>query len=110
VKDDNTATDPKLILAEIDSLEQSTLAAFERLRGLVAPETQKFDPRDPRNKGPDGKLTERGVEICHRLFDQGKTPYAVGNAMRIAFGSAMNRYQGWKSLGGVGRKKKKLDC
>jgi hypothetical protein len=101
--------DPKLILAEIDNMEQSTLAWFDRLRGLVAPETQKFDPRDPRNKEPHGKLTERGIEICYRLFDQGKTPYAVGHAMNIAFGSAMNRYQGWQRLGGAERRKKKLD-
>jgi len=107
--DSDSPIDVKSILAEIDRVEQNALAGFERLRGLVAPETQKFDPRDPRNKRWDGKLTERGVETCYRLFDEGKTPYAVASAMQMAFGSAQNRYESWRKLGGLARKKKKLD-
>src|ERR1700704_1709102 len=107
--DDEDPYDPKSILAEIDRLEKSTIAGYERLRGLVSPQRQKFDPRDPRNKLPNGKLSERGVEICYRLFDEGKKPYAVGHAMLIEFGSAMHRFKNWEKLGGVNRKKSKLD-
>jgi hypothetical protein len=83
--------------------------SHERLRRLVKPHRQKFDPRDPRNKLPNGKLSERGVEACYRLFDQGKTPYTVGHEMLIAFGSAMHRFKVWQKAGGVNRKKQKLD-
>jgi len=99
----------RALLSEIDRIERSTLEALERLRGLIDPQRNTLEPRDPRNKSPDGKLTERGVEVCFRLFDEGKTPYAVSNAMRIAFGSAMNRFNGWTKAGGPNRKKRRLD-
>jgi hypothetical protein len=86
------------ILAEIDRMEQSTNAGFERLRGLVKPQRQNLDPRDPRNKLANGKLSERGVEVCYRLFNEGKTPYTVGNDMDIAFGSAMHRFKSWQKI------------
>jgi hypothetical protein len=107
--DDDSPDDLTTILAEIDRMEQSTHAGFERLRGLVKPQRQNLDPRDPRNKLPNGKLSERGVEVCYRLFDEGKTPYTVGHLMDIAFGSAMHRFKNWEKLGGANRKKSKLD-
>ncbi len=107
--DDEGRYDPKSVLAEIDRLERNTLAGCDRLRGLLNPQREKFDPRDPRNKLPNGKLSERGVEICYRLFDEGKTPYAVGHAMLIEFGSAAHRFKNWEKLGGTNRKKSKLD-
>ncbi len=107
--DDDTTDDLTTILAEIDRMEDSIRAGFERLRGLVKPHRQNLDPSDPRNKLPNGKLSERGVEVCYRLFDEGKTPYTVGLAMDIAFGSAMHRFKNWEKLGGVNRMKSKLD-
>jgi hypothetical protein len=86
------------ILAEIDRMEQSIRAGFDRLRGLVKPRKQKLDPRDPRNKLPNGKLTEQGITVCYRLFNEGKTPYTVGNEMDIAFGSAMHRFKNWQKI------------
>jgi hypothetical protein len=94
----DTPYDSETVLAEIDSLERNTLAGFERLRGLVKPLRQKLDPRDPRNKLPNGKLSERGIAVCYGLFNEGKTPYAVGNDMDIAFGSAMHRFKNWQNI------------
>lgn len=90
--------DPNPMLTEIDRLERSVLAGFERLRRLVMPQRQKLDPRDPRNKLPNGKLSEQGVAVCYHLFNEGKTPYAVGNEMDIAFGSAMHRFKNWQKV------------
>jgi hypothetical protein len=68
-----------------------------------------IDPKDPRNKRPDGKLTERGIEICFRLFDAGKTRYAVQTEMDISFAAADNRWNQWRHLGGAQRVKQALD-
>jgi len=63
-----------------DRSEQNALAGFERLCGLVGPYRLRFEPRDPRHKLPNGKLSASGIEVCYALFDDGKTPYAVCNA------------------------------
>jgi hypothetical protein len=84
-------------------------ADLERLRGLIHPQDSELDPKDPRNKAADGKLTPRGVEACYRLFDMGKTRYAVAAAMDISFGAATHRLDAWKKAGGRERKKTRLD-
>ena len=84
-------------------------ADLNRLRGLIQPQSQEFDPKDPRNKSADGKLTPRGVEICYRLFDTGKTRYAVARAMRISFAAASHRLNAWHKVGGPDRKKMPLE-
>lgn len=94
------------IVRLIDSIQSD----LERLRGLVQPQTLEFDPKDPRNKTADGKLTPRGVEICYRLFDAGKTRYAVAEAMAIAFGAASHRHETWKKAGGASREKVTLEA
>lgn len=100
------ATPPKeAILALIDTIQDQ----LERLRGLVQPQKMEFDPKDPRNKLPDGKLTPRGVEICYRLFDMGKTRYAVKEAMDISYGAATHRLDAWQKTGGPKREKMSID-
>jgi DNA-binding NarL/FixJ family response regulator len=91
------------------NLINSIQADLERLRGLIQPREAQSDPKDPRNKTPDGKFTPRGVEVCYRLFDAGKTRYAVAEAMSISFGAATHRLDAWKKAGGRGRKKTRLD-
>jgi DNA-binding NarL/FixJ family response regulator len=82
---------------------------LDRLRGLLQPQTVDFDPKDPHNKNADGKLTPRGVEICYRLFDMGKTRYAVAEAMKISFGAATHRLDAWQKSGGSGRVKQPME-
>lgn len=98
-------TNEKAILHLIDSIQDQ----LERLRGLVQPQAMEFDPKDPRNKLPDGKLTPRGVEICYRLFDLGKTRYAVKEALNISYGAATHRLDAWHKAGGTTREKMPIE-
>ncbi|NHN86211.1 hypothetical protein GOB93_16410 [Acetobacter musti] len=50
-----------------------------------------------------GHLTKRGVEICYRLFDMGKTPLAVAYLMGMSLRSAKRRQQNWIKSGGFSR-------
>ena len=82
---------------------------LERLPGLVQPQSAGPDPKDPRNKYPDGKLTPRGVEICYRYFDRSDSCYAVAKAMEISHGAATYRQGSWRKAGGVDRKRLDLN-
>lgn len=94
------------------SLFKSARENLDRLEALitnVAPGAEDdLDVWNPSNK--DGvNLTERGVEVCYRLFDAGKSRYAVGQAMRISYGAATHRYHAWEKLGGKNRPKRPLE-
>ena len=78
------AFDPKPVLDLIASIE----ADLQHLKGLVEQQVEKFDPANPHNKSPDGKLTEEGVECCYRMFDDGKSRYSVAQQMKISFAAA----------------------
>jgi hypothetical protein len=101
------------IAANIQFLEMG----LERLMGVVRalkasalteePEAE-LDPRAPENKYPNGRLTPRGVEVCYRLFDAGKTVHAVKKLMAISYGGADGRWKKWKALGGAERSKASL--
>lgn len=93
-----------------DGLER-VMAGFANLKALLSPEEeiQEIDPRDPANKLPDGKLTERGIEVCYRLFDAGNTRYSVHQQMKISFSAATHRHEAWKKEGGVNRIKLPLE-
>lgn len=74
-----------------------------------------LDPRYPPNHrqerliyGDDytpmtGHLSKRGVEICYRLYDLGRSPHAVAYLMGITLRSAERRYGGWLKAGGHSR-------
>jgi hypothetical protein len=55
------------------------------------------------------KLTRRGTEICYRLFDAGKTRYAVSELMNISFGAANHRYKAWEKAGGNNRTRETIE-
>jgi len=97
--------DPKLVLQLIETIH----ADLDRLRGLLQPPPgEEFAPSDPRNKTCDGKLTERGVECCYRLFDQGKSRYSVARELSISFAAATHRFSAWMKAGGKERRKMRL--
>lgn len=50
-----------------------------------------------------GHLTKRGVEICYRLFDLGKSPIAVAYLMGMTLRSAERRQSTWHKVGGLQR-------
>jgi len=95
------AFDAKPVLDLIASIE----ADLQRLKGLVEEQLDKFDPANPHNKTPDGKLTEEGAECCYRMFDEGKSRYTVSQQMKISFAAATHRFNSWRKLGGNKRTK-----
>lgn len=106
-------TNQAAIVEAIDNITaglERVMTGFANLKVLLVPEPDvpEFDPRDPANKNEDGKLTERGVEVCYRLFDAGKSRYAVGAEMQISFSAATHRFEAWKKEGGVDRVKRPL--
>jgi len=74
-----------------------------------------LSPRFPANHRPGrqgygddyipatGHLTKRGVEICYRLFDLGKSPIAVSYLMGMTLRSAERRHRNWIKAGGLRR-------
>lgn len=106
--------DQKAVGEAIDNITsglERVMTGFANLKALLAPVTDlpEIDPRDPANKLEDGKLSERGVEVCYRLFDAGKSRYAVGVEMNISFSAASHRFEAWKKAGGIDRDKLPLD-
>lgn len=103
-----------LIQSQIDREARRTakINAELDLRGteLVGDLAPRFPPnhRSSRSYGddyipPTGHLTKRGVEICYRLFDLGKSPMAVAYLMGISLRAADNRLKGWHKAGGADR-------
>jgi hypothetical protein len=80
-----------------------------------------LSPRFPANHRPGrhvygddyiprtGHLTKRGVEICYRLFDLGKTPTAVAYLMGMTLRSAERRQRSWIKAGGLQRIRIKIE-
>jgi hypothetical protein len=56
-----------------------------------------------------GHLTKRGVEICYRLFDLGKSPTAVAYLMGMMLRSAERRQRSWIKAGGLQRVRVKVE-
>src|SRR5437763_3785632 len=83
----------------------------------LAPASPTEATVDPPPRGPDwmpitpktGSLfhadlhTKRGVEICYRLFDLGKSPTAVAYLMGMTLRSAERRQRSWIKAGGLQR-------
>jgi hypothetical protein len=100
----NQPVDRAMVVELIERIEGD----LARLKGLLEPPADAFDPADPRNKTCDGKLTPDGVETCYRLFDEGKSRYSVARAMKISFAAATHRFQSWMKEGGAKRRKPKM--
>lgn len=87
--------DPKPVLDLIASIETD----LARLKGMLEPQPEKFDPANPHNKTCDGKLTPDGVECCYRMFDEGASRYSVARSMKISFAAATHRFNAWRKAG-----------
>lgn len=105
-----TTTAPAISPEAVLSIIAAARAELDRLEALFTPaeEGEVVDPRDPRNK-TGRNLSERGVEVIYRLFDQGKTIYAAKEAMQISYSAAKYRHETWEKAGGHGREKAVLD-
>jgi hypothetical protein len=103
--------------SEIRSLKRKIDAQYQRrgkklasLKGQLSLqgtefEKEEFHPAHPANMGRNGCLTKRGVEICFRLFDLGKSPLAVAYLMYISVRAARKRYRHWLRAGRKNRKR-----
>jgi hypothetical protein len=60
-------------------------------------------PYHPANERGNGTLNARGVKICYRLFDQGKSPLAVAFLMHISKKAINGHHKAWLKLGGKDR-------
>lgn len=67
-----------------------------------------YDPGHPLNQYDDGRLTKRGVEICYRLYDLGKSAMTVAHLMGLSLRATKKRKKQWAALGGINRPKSDL--
>lgn len=95
------------VLALVQAAREN-LNRIEALLNRPASKKDDLDPENPLNK-IGLNLSPRGVEVCYRLYDQGKTRYAVKRALSISYGAATHRFHAWEKLGGKNRKRQPLD-
>lgn len=98
---------------DIAQLLQAIRENVERIGAIISPTDQEegqdeLDPANPLNK-VGLNLSDRGVEVCYRMFDAGKSRYAVAQALNISYGAATHRFHAWEKLGGTDRPKKPLN-
>ncbi len=98
---------------------------YDAIRSELDMEGTEFvddlSPRFPANHRParqgygddyipeTGHLTKRGVEICYRLFDLGKSPIAVAYLMGMTLRSAERRQRSWVAAGGLQRARAEVE-
>lgn len=110
----------KTLLAEIKRLDRKMKRQVaernEAIKSVNAEMSLKgaglegeYHPGHPRNHFKDERLTKRGIEICYRLFDLGKSEMAVAHLMRLSLLAVRNRKKLWTKLGGKSRKKVNLE-
>jgi hypothetical protein len=94
------------------TLIQSIRENLDRLEAMLQPQEiakeDDLDPKNPLNKNGNN-LSTRGVEVAYRMFDAGKTRYAVAQALDISYGAASYRLYLWEKLGGKNRPKQPLE-
>jgi hypothetical protein len=99
----------KSLKRKINAQHQSRMKKVTSLKGQLSLQgtefEEEFHPAHPVNMGEDGCLTKRGVEICFRLFDCGKSPLAVAYLMYISVRAARKRHRQWLQAGGNNRKR-----
>jgi hypothetical protein len=92
----------KLRQARIKTVNSELSLKGTKLRGTSS-------PQHPLSKYEDGRLTKRGVEICYRLFDMGKSALAVAHLSGLSLTAARKRRKMWRAVGGATRTKVDID-
>jgi hypothetical protein len=103
-----TAADADRLAAFVKAARENLDRIEAVLRPASSSDEDELDPKSPLNK-LGVNLTKRGVEVCYRMFDAGKTRYAVKEAMNISYGAATHRYHAWEKLGGKNRQRQPLE-
>jgi hypothetical protein len=110
----------KLIRKQITKERERTKAINAELSLKGTELVGDLAPRFPANHRPSqsyggdylpetGHLTKRGVEICYRLFDLGKSPMAVAYIMGMTLRSAERRQRSWLKAGGPQRTRPEVE-
>ena len=114
--------DTSTAIAAVEALRATLHAtvnqACDTLVAALAPEAETnaatfkkptlADGHDPRNKN-GLNLTDRGIEILYRVFDDGGGYNRAAKMLNITQGAAKNRKGLWLKAGGLNRKKQVLD-
>jgi hypothetical protein len=103
---------PDLNTDAILVLLQNTRTNLDRIEALMLPSgvsqaDEVLDPKSPLNK-TGVNLSPRGIEVAYRMFDAGRTRYAVSEALDISYGAATHRYHSWEKAGGKTRTRQPL--
>lgn len=104
----------KTFLAELKRLNRKIVRLLKERHGAIKKLNAEmslkgtglegeYDPYHPRNHYKDKRLTKRGVEICYRLFDLGKSEMAVAHLTRLSLLAVKKRKKMWAKLGGKSR-------
>jgi hypothetical protein len=96
----------KKLRSKIRKLAKKRSADIEQLNAELQVEEGTPDQEQhchPLNQYDNKRLTQRGEEICYRLFDKGKSPMAVAHLMGIPLKAARKRHGMWRASGGAGR-------
>ncbi len=64
-----------------------------------------WHPQHALNRYDGGRLTKRGIEICYRLFDMGKSTMAVAHLSGLSMIATRKRQRMWIALGDMNRVK-----
>lgn len=109
-------------IAAVEAMRNDLIAQINRacddLRASLVPGAKPKDPffklptlqegHDPRNKS-GSNLTDRGVEILYRVFDDGGGYNRAAKMVGISQTAAKNRKATWLKAGGPNRQKMLLD-
>ncbi|KRA43228.1 hypothetical protein ASD80_08230 [Devosia sp. Root635] len=99
-------------LGKLARARQKDIAAINAELKLAGTEFDNNDcfPGHPLHRYDNKRLTQRGAEICYRLFDSGRSPMAAAHLMDISVYAARKRHKTWAALGGARREKVDLEA
>lgn len=98
----------KTLLEEIERLENKAIRLWAVRANYIKILNSEIDPNNtdfkefgtridhPENKTRDGRLTPKGVEVCHFLFESGRSTHAVAYLMRMSLASVRRRHRQWR--------------
>lgn len=111
----------RTFLSEIKKLERKIRRLhivrkqeIEAINAELSLASTEFDsddryPTHPLHKYDNGRLTLRGVEVCYRLYDSGRSLSAVAHLMKMSLRAARHRRKLWAASGGSTRPKINYD-
>lgn len=89
----------QLLKSELKFEDSEFLKTFDPDNEITAP-SQNLRVLEilnhPSNKAKNGTLTKRGLDVCHWLFDSGRSALAVAYLMHMSHQTAVKHHSVWK--------------